>query len=107
MENLIFQKSLNETGQIVGLEIGGLLVLDNSQQLKIELVNASALLSSQLKILISNPEEIDVSCIQLLVGFTKYMDENRINYQFEWNLDEDQKSLLKNVGLSNELYLNN
>jgi len=30
-----------------------------------------------------------------------------VAYQFVWNLDEDQKILLENVGLSNELFMNN
>ena len=107
MENIIFRKSLNEQGRITGLEIGGLLVLENSLELKKEFVSVIDCLSNRVKITVSNTSEIDLSCIQLVMAFIKHMNVAHVAYQFEWNLDEDQKTLLENVGLSNELYLNN
>ena len=109
MGNITFQKILDEHGRITGLTIGGMLVLENSQELKKEFVSAMDGLSNQVKITVSNTTEIDLSCIQLFMGFIKHMNSTHVpvNYQFEWNLDEDQKTLLESVGLSNELYLNN
>lgn len=107
MENIKFHKSTNEQGLITDLEIEGMLVMDNSQQLKSELVGIASNLNDQVKISITNPEEIDLSCIQLLIAFMKRMDELRINYQFIWDLDENQKLLLENAGLSNELFRTN
>lgn len=107
MKSLKFHKSLNEQDQIAGIEIGGMLVLENSQQLKKELVDVVPCVSDQLEITISNPEEIDISCIQLIVGFIKSMNEINVTFQFTWNINEDQKLLLENAGLSSELYLNN
>lgn len=107
MENIIFKKSLNEQGQITGLEIGGMLILENSQQLKKEFTGVADCLSKQVKITISNADEIDLSCIQLFIAFINQMNEAHVAYQFDWNLDDDQKSLLENVGLSNELFMNN
>ena len=107
MENMNFKKSLNEQGRITGLEIGGMLVLENSQELKKELGGLVDLLSDRVDITISNAEEIDLSCIQLFVAFIKSMNEAHVAYQFVWNLDEDQKALLENVGLSNELFMTN
>jgi hypothetical protein len=107
MENITFRKTLNEQGRITGLEIGGLLVLENSLELKKEFVSVIDCLSNLVKITVLNTSEIDLSCIQLFVSFIKHMDGSHVGYQFEWDLDEDQKSLLENVGLSSELYLNN
>lgn len=107
MENIIFQKTLNEQGRITGLEIGGRLVLENSQELKKGFSGVIDCLSDRVKIIISNASELDLSCIQLFAALIKHMNVNHVIYQFEWNLDEDQQTLLENVGLSNEIYLNN
>jgi len=107
MGSIIIQRTTNEQGRITGLAIGGMLVLENSQELKKEFVSVMDGLSDQVKITISNTSEIDLSCIQLIVAFIKHMDNSRVNFQFEWNIDEDQRTLLENVGLSSELYLNN
>lgn len=107
MENIIFQKTLNEQGQIIALEIGGRLVLENSQELKKGFSGVIDCLSDRVKITVLNTAEIDLSCIQLFVAFIKHLDGAHVAYRFEWNLDEDQQTLLENVGLSNELYLNN
>jgi len=105
MENIIFKKSLNEQGQITELEIGGMLVLENSLQLKKEFTGTAGCLSKKVKITVSNAEEMDLSCIQLFVAFIKLMNEAHVAYQFAWSLENDQKTLLENVGLSNELFI--
>jgi hypothetical protein len=107
MENIIFQKTQDEQGQISGIAISGLLVLENSQELKKEFLGVIDCLSNRVKITISNVSEIDLSCIQLFMVFIRHMNVAHVAYQFEWNLDEDQKTLLENVGFSNELILNN
>jgi hypothetical protein len=107
MENMNFKKSLNEQGRITGIEIGGGLVLENSQELKKELAGLVDHLSNRVDITILNAEEIDLSCIQLFIALIKSMNETHVSYQFVWDLGEDQKALLENVGLGNELYLNN
>jgi anti-anti-sigma regulatory factor len=107
MENVKFHFTSDDQNRIVGLEISGLLVLDNAQVIQKELVGISNMLSNQVIITISDPEELDISFIQLLVAFIKRMDELNVNYQFVWNIDADQKSLLEHVGLSNELFMNN
>jgi len=106
MENIIFQKTQDEQGQISGIAISGLLVLENSQELKKEFLGVIDCLSSRVKIAVSNISEIDLSCIQLFMAFIRQLDVAHVAYQFEWNLEEDQKILLENVGLSNELILN-
>jgi hypothetical protein len=107
MENFKFQVSSDDQNRISGLEISGFLVLDNSQQVKNEFVRISELLSNRVRITIMEPEEMDVSFIQLLLGFIRRMDELKVTYQFNWNLDEDQKSLFEHVGLSDAIYMNN
>lgn len=106
MESVKFKKSLNEAGRITSLEIEGLLVLENSQQLKKELINVINTLSDQVNIIITYQDEMDLSCIQLIIAFIKRMDEMNVSYHLDWNLDENQKSLLVNVGLKNELLMN-
>lgn len=107
MENFIFQKTLGEQGRIVSIEISGLLILENSQELKKEFLGVIDCLSNQVKISVSNVSDIDLSFIQLLMAFIRQMNVAHLAYQFEWNLDEDQKTLFENVGLSNELNMNN
>jgi len=107
MENIIIKKTVDEQGLITELEIGGLLVLEYSQELKKGFAGVIDCLSDRVKITVLNTAEIDLSCIQLFVAFIKHLDGAHVAYQFEWNLDEDQQTLLENVGLSNELYLNN
>jgi hypothetical protein len=107
MENVKFQQSLNEQGQITEIEIGGNLVLEHAQQLKIKLVEAVVNLGESVRIILAEGSEIDLSCIQIIVAFIKRMDELDVVYHFIWNLDEDQKSLLKHVGLSSELFMHN
>ena len=107
MKNFIFRKTLDEQGRIVGIEISGLLIFENSQELKKEFLGVIDCLSNQVKISVSNVSDIDLSFIQLLMAFIRQMNIARVAYQFEWNLDEDQKTLFENVGLSNELNMNN
>jgi len=107
MNNLKFQKSSNDLGRITDLEIGGMLVLENSQQFKKELVDIISSLNDQVKITIANLEEMDLSCIQLIVAFINRMDEINVTYQFIWNLDLDQKLFLENIGFSNEFLMIN
>jgi len=107
MENIIFQKTQDEQGLIRGIEIGGLLVTENSHKLKKEFLAVIDCLSDQVKITVSNTPELDISCIQLFVAFIKQMNVTHVAYQFEWDLDEDQRALFENIGLSNELIMNN
>ncbi len=105
MENITCKKLPDEQGRIIEIEIGGMLVLENSPHLKKELVSIMNHLSNRVKIRILNPDGLDLSCIQLLLAFIKHMDENHVMYSFDWTLDDDQKVLLENVGLSNELFI--
>jgi len=106
-ESLIFKIISYEQDQIVGLELGGMLVLGNAQVLKDKLVGVSLRLGNQIKITVSELEEIDLSCIQILIAFIRRMDNSGVDYQFDWKIDEDQKLLLEHVGISNELLMNN
>lgn len=106
MEDLRFRKQTDDSGRVIALEVGGALILTNAQQLKKELDGIIDLLSHQLKITVAEPEEIDLSCIQLLKAFFNQMDEAKIKYRVEWLLDEEQRLLLEHVGLSDELFLN-
>lgn len=107
MGKIISTKSLNEQGLIIGLEISGMLVLENSLQLKKEFADAQNCMANQLSIVVCDIDEIDLSCIQLFIAFIECMDNAHVTYQFDWKLEEDQRILLENAGLSNELYLNN
>ena len=105
MEDITFRKLTDEQGRITEIEMGGMLILENAPHLKKEILSAVNQLSNRIKIRISNPDGLDLSCIQLLLAFINYMDENHVTYVFEWTLDEEQKTLLENVGLSNELFI--
>jgi len=98
---------MNESGLISELEIGGMLILENAEQLRKEFVDAIGILNDHIIIKVSNLDEIDIPCIQLFIAFIKKMNDLKIKFKFNWNIDEDQKMLLENVGLSDELFMNN
>lgn len=107
MEDFKFKVIANEHGQVYRLEFGGMLVLANAQRLKGEFVGVLGRLGRELDIIVEEPEDIDLSFIQLLVAFIKRMDQLKVVYRFEWKLNADQKLLFENVGLNNELFLSN
>ena len=104
-ESIKFKILSEDQGQISSLELGGTLVLENAQQLKNKLVGITDRLGNQVKITVSELEEIDLSCIQILVAFIRILKESGIRCQFDWNIDEDQKLLLNHVGMSDELLM--
>jgi anti-anti-sigma regulatory factor len=106
MESVIFQKLTNEQGQITNLTISGFLVVEQARQLKKEMVEVLKNINDSVDIEIIEVEDIDISFIQLMVAFTKQLNETGIRFKLKWNLDEDQRVLLENVGLSYELYMN-
>jgi hypothetical protein len=106
MESVNFRVTSNDQNRITCIEIGGMLVLENAQMVKDELANVLNLLSSQVKITIAEPDELDISFIQLMVAFIHRLDQLKITYQFDWLIDEDQKTLLEHAGLDQELNLN-
>lgn len=107
MESLKFEILADEQGRITALEIGGVLTLENAQQLKKEFVGVLNRLSDDLKVTIKNVEEIDLSCIQLIMAFIRHLNEFNVDCQLELNLEDEQKLLLENVGLKNELFMTN
>jgi hypothetical protein len=107
MEDFKYRVIANEQGQVYRLEFGGMLVLANAQRLKSEFVGIVERLSSELEIIVEEPEDIDLSFIQRLVAFIKRMDQLKVVYRFDWKLNEEQKFLFENVGLNNELFLSN
>jgi len=94
-------------GRIETIEIGGLLVLETAQQFKNELVSILDRLSDKVNVIITDLEEMDLSCLQLLTAFTRSMDKKKINYIFTWDIDEEQRSLFVNVGVGVELFMKN
>jgi anti-anti-sigma regulatory factor len=107
MEKLRFLTQTDKNGRIETIEIGGLLVLETALELKNELVDIANRLSNNVKITICDLEEMDLSAVQLLVAFIKHMNHLEIKFQFEWDLDDEQKSLFVNVGIGVELFMNN
>lgn len=107
MEKLSFRTSADENGRIETIEIGGVLVLETAIELKNELVGVVDRLSSKVKITFIKVEEVDLAGVQLLVVFIREMDKLKVEYQIDWNLEEEQKELLINVGIGIELYMNN
>jgi hypothetical protein len=106
MENVNFRITSNKQSRITGIEIGGMLVLENAQDIKNELLRALDMLSNKVTVTISQPDELDISFIQLLAAFIRSMDKLQVTYQFNWLIDEDQRILLEHVGLGQELFMN-
>lgn len=107
MEKLKFRALTDKHGKIERIDMGGLIVLETAFQLKNELVAVANNLSNHVIINIFKLEELDLSGVQLLVAFIRQMDQMKINYRFNWNIEEEQKALFANVGLGNELFMNN
>jgi anti-anti-sigma regulatory factor len=105
MEKLKFRTSADKQGRIEKIEIEGLLVLETALDLKNELVGIADHLGSKVKISISEIEEMDLSCAQLLVAFFRHMNQLKVKYQIIWDIDEEQKSLFVNVGVGVELFM--
>jgi anti-anti-sigma regulatory factor len=104
---LRFRTLADEHGRIETIEMSGLLVLETAQHLKNELIAILNRLSNKVIINIFELEEMDLSGVQLLVAFIRHMDQMKVNFHFNWNLDEEQKLLFVNVGIGTELFMNN
>lgn len=106
MESVKFQKLTNEQGLITHLKMGGLLVVEYAQHIKKELVDTLENLSKTVEIQIGEVDDIDISFIQLIIAYTKRIAEKEIKFNLKWELEEDQRLLFENVGLSYELFIN-
>ena len=107
MEKLRFRTSANKNGQIETIEIGGLLVLETAIQLKNELVIIAENLHKVIRIHIFDLEEMDLTGVQLLVAFFRFLKQKKIKYDIDWDLDEDQKTFFTNIGIGLDLNMNN
>lgn len=107
MEKLKFLALADKHGKVERIDMGGLIVLETAFQLKNELVAIENNLCDNVTVSIFELEELDLSGVQLLVAFIRKMDQMKINYQFNWNIGEEQKAFCTNVGLGNELFMNN
>jgi anti-anti-sigma regulatory factor len=105
MEKVRFQKTKDDAGRIVKLELSGLLTLENAELIKNKFIEAVPKLSPKVHFVITDLDDIDLAGIQLIVAFLKEMHKHRITYTTEWKIVEDQKVLLENVGLNNELFI--
>ncbi|MFA5329926.1 MAG: STAS domain-containing protein [Prolixibacteraceae bacterium] len=106
MKNLKFQKLLNDQKFISGIHVEGYLTFGNAQQFKNELIDAGNNPNEQLQITFSGIEDIDLSCLQLIVAFLKLMETQQISCRLNWNIDKEQLLFLESVGLSEELLMN-
>lgn len=107
MEKVKFQKSLDESERIAKLEVSGWFILENAELIKAKLMDVADQLSPTVHFVVSDLEDIDLSGIQLFIAFFKEMNKRKVVYTIQWNIDDDQKQLLENVGLSNELFIEN
>jgi len=106
MDNFKFKTTVDKSGLITNLSVGGLLVIENAQKIKDELSGIMSKLSDSLEIEISEVDHIDLSFIQLIVSFSAFLNTKNIRLKTNWNLDDEQRKLIESVGLSNELFLN-
>jgi hypothetical protein len=107
MEKLKFLALADKHGKVERIDMGGMIVLETAIQLKNELVAIENNLCDDVVITIFELEELDLAGVQLFVAFIRKMDQMKINYQFNWNIEEEQKALFTNVGLGVELFINN
>lgn len=105
MDRLQISRNVDKEGKIVEINVSGILVVDTSQQFKNELIDVVLRCGSRLQVNFVGIDEVDVSCIQLIVGFIHSLEKRKISYSFNWNLADDLKDLFENVGLADELYL--
>lgn len=105
MEKLKFSALTDDSGKITTINLSGSLILDSAHQLKKELLSAINKLNDSLSIRITDVDDMDITAIQLLVAFIRRMDQMKIRYQFDWQLNEEQKTLFSNVGIGSELFM--
>jgi anti-anti-sigma regulatory factor len=105
MEKLKFSALTDDSGKITTINLSGSLVVDTAQQLKSEFISATNKLSDSLSIHIRDVVDMDISAVQLFVAFIRRMDQLKIRYQFDWQLNEEQKLLFSNVGVGSELFM--
>ena len=106
MDSVKFKTIIDKKGRISGLSIGGLLVIENSHYIQKELIGILNNLNSKVEITIDEVDDIDLSFVQLMVAFTRKLAVNKNKYQIFWSLEEEHRMLFENVGLSNELFIN-
>ena len=104
MESATIKKITNHDGQINCLELQGMLVVFNSQKIKDEFVSVVSNAAAQIDVVVSEVDEIDLSFIQLIVAFTSQLTKSGVGCRLHWNLTDEQRSLLENVGMINELF---
>lgn len=105
MEKLKFSASKDDSGKISTINLGGSLVLETALQLKNELISVINRLNENVLINVADLYEMDLSAAQLLVAFIRRLDQLKIRYQFDWQLNEEQKLLFSNVGIGSELFM--
>lgn len=106
MDGLKIQHKRDESGLLSGIKISGNLVVENARQLKKEFLDVAVISGKQLNVEFVDVDDIDVSCIQLIVAFASQLEKQRVKYRFDWDISIDLKELIENVGLSEELFIN-
>lgn len=106
MDKVRLETLKNDDGIIYKLDIGGLLLLQYTDILKKELLELSSKIGSSLNITISEPLEIDLTGIQVLISFFNSLEKSGISFQVQWQIDVHKQLLLNNVGFSKYLKIN-
>lgn len=105
MEKIRFDVLHDEEEKIKNLDLGGWLVLQNAEHFRNELLGINGKVANNFNLNISEPVEIDLSGIQILIAFFRNLDNLNIPYKVDWQIDEYKNSFLCNIGFENKLKL--
>lgn len=94
------KKTENERNLLI---LSGQLTIENMDEIKKKLMQLASVFSSSLTIVVEEVVDFDLSFLQLFESFIRFLDTKKINFNFDWRMDEDQMKLLCGSGFSKYL----
>lgn len=102
MEDYLVEIKKTEDEEIL-LILSGQLTIKNMDEIKRKLMQLASASSSSLTIVVDEVVDFDLSFLQLFESFIRFLDTKKINFNFDWRMDEDQMKLLVGSGFSKYL----
>lgn len=84
------------------LRFSGNLIINNIEKIYNELQEL-LIIDKPLSVFVENPENIDITFIQLIVSIKKACLESNVDFKVEATLKDDYKQLIEKAGLEKEI----
>lgn len=102
MEDYLVELKKTEDERDV-LIFSGQLTIEHTDKIKLRLMQLVSAFSSSLNIIVEDVTDFDLSFLQLFESFINFLKIQKINFTFNWQMDEDQMKLLCGSGFSKYL----